>query len=544
MFQDDDPDQAISIESPDSMQGLPKVDIEERIKSATLEDLQEIVDLISQVESSAKRAVLIEKISKKVGASRKIIAQQVELAMQDNSTWSNATAEEYRSEDAERRICAVFDDLVDIAEDDEKKVVYILRSKNFLTNIDQLSIATEWDLNGEILVPPHIKHVPFLLPRAGNVMLHYAGQNDKQLFMDVFNFLQRFACLPNNTWLLPTTFIFLSYIQDFDDVHYFPELVFFAEPARGKSRTGKAIAHIAFRGVHLITVREAAILRLCRNLRCTLFFDVRNIWGQVKRANVEDVFLGRFEKGASVPRVLFPEKGAFADTSYFDVFGPTIIATNEPIQYILDTRCLPITMPNKPGNYENPQPSSGLELKERLVAWRARMMMNNVTLPIVNTIEGINGRLWDITKPLFQVCQLICPDAYEFLKREILNIAREKIQDAKETIQWEIIKSLYELSPDAQQNWITPMEDLVKALNQNKKDEHKLTSQAVGKKVKALGLKASHKRGHSFILLSQNELQLLMNQYGILPLEKSSQEVQPTLPDLDKLVDDILDNLE
>ena len=172
------------------------------------------------------------------------------------------------------------------------------------------------------------------------------------------------------------------------------------------------------------------------------------------------------------------------------------------------------------------------------------MMMNNVTLPIVETIEGINGRLWDITKPLFQVCQLICPDAYEFLKREILNIAREKIQDAKETIQWEIIKSLYELSPDAQQNWITPMEDLVKALNQNKKDENKLTSQAVGKKVKALGLKASHRRGHSFILLRQNELQLLMNQYGILPLEKSSQEIQPTPPDLDKLVDDILDNLE
>jgi hypothetical protein len=72
--------------------------------------------------------------------------------------------------------------------------------------------------------------------------------------------------------------------------------------------------------------------------------------------------------------VLYPEKGAFKDMVYYSIYGPTIIATNEAVHKILDTRCIPIIMPNKPGDYENPIPEKAQELKERLTAWRARII--------------------------------------------------------------------------------------------------------------------------------------------------------------------------
>jgi len=61
-----------------------------------------------------------------------------------------------------------------------------------------------------------------------------------------------------------------------------------------------------------------------------------------------DILLGRFEKDSMVRRVVKPEKGAFEDSRFFNVFGPTILATNSAIHKILQTRSIPITMPGRP----------------------------------------------------------------------------------------------------------------------------------------------------------------------------------------------------
>lgn len=119
------------------------------------------------------------------------------------------------------------------------------------------------------------------------------------------------------------------------------------------------------------------------------------------------MLLSRFENGIESARILHPEKGRFKDTMYFDTFGPSIIATNGKPDEILETRCLPIDMPNMPGDYENPKPEYALELKARLTAWRAKNLF--VPLPEISPIQGISGRLWDISRPLFQVARLINP---------------------------------------------------------------------------------------------------------------------------------------
>jgi hypothetical protein len=63
-----------------------------------------------------------------------------------------------------------------------------------------------------------------------------------------------------------------------------------------------------------------------QNLGATLFFDVLDIWNKAQKAGTEDILLLRYEKGATVPRVLYPDRGPFRDTVYYDIYGPTIVA--------------------------------------------------------------------------------------------------------------------------------------------------------------------------------------------------------------------------
>ena len=136
------------------------------------------------------------------------------------------------------------------------------------------------------------------------------------------------------------------------------------------------------------------------------------------------------KKVPSAPAFYTRIKVPFNDTVYYDIYGPTIISSNEQLDKILETRCLPITMPNRPGNYENPRPELALELKERLTAWRAKHLFT--TFADMEPIEGISGRLWDIAKPMFFVNSLLPVDSH-ILEESILAIAGEKDESRKRT---------------------------------------------------------------------------------------------------------------
>ena len=197
---------------------------------------------------------------------------------------------------------AAFGDLVDLA-DNDGEVVYIIKQHNALTGHNYLGIESEWKKGTESYAPPEKKHLPFLLPRAENVIKYFEKDDDEQLFNDVGRFLKRFSYLPDSKWLMITCFTFLTYLADFDDIHYLPEMLFFAEPARGKSRTGKAVTYLAYRGTYLADVREPNIIRFSNNLHASLFIDTKDFWRKVQHNHSEDIFLFRFEKGAKVSRV-------------------------------------------------------------------------------------------------------------------------------------------------------------------------------------------------------------------------------------------------
>jgi hypothetical protein len=192
------------------------------------------------------------------------------------------------------------------------------------------------------------------------------------------------------------------------------------------------------------------------------------------------------------------------------------MATNEAVHKILDTRCISITMPNRPGKYEDPKPEKAQELKERLTAWRLKVL--DKPLPEIKTTGGLNGRLWDISKPMLQVCKLVCPEKLDILINTLLEIAKQKTEDKRAGIDGQIINDLYELSPKEESvpEWTIWTSKLLDELNENRPEGHKLTPQYLGRKLKAIGITTRKVHGHSEILLNKIEFDILLIQYGII----------------------------
>ncbi|MBM4135937.1 MAG: DUF3631 domain-containing protein [Nitrospira sp.] len=467
------------------------------IENAKVENISEILKELTRIKNETEQAIYIEKLAKKLNIGKRAI-------LKDIKKLKDQTA-------GDLIYCASFPGLVDVALDENNYVIYLIK-----LNDTSLSIAREfYDVNGNKCFPPEKENLPFSLPRAKEVF-EWVAKDDLNLFNDVMQYFKRFSFLKANQWQVVAFNVFLTYIHDHPDIHYLPMLLFYAVPERGKSRTGKTFTYIAYRGVHQVDMREANLFRYAQNLQVSFFFDIKDIWKKAERSGSEDILLLRYEKGATVSRVLYPERGAFKDMVHFNVYGPTIIATNEAVHKILDSRCIPITMPNRPGNYENPTPEKAQELKERLTAWRAKVM--DKPLPEVALLQELNGRLWDISQPLLQVCKLVCPESFETLKKALIEIAGQRLEDKKGSIEGQIVLALYELSPEAESvlEWTLKTQEVLELLNKTRPDAYKLTSQYLGRKLKAIGLSTKIIMGYSQIHLKRLDFNLLLVQYGII----------------------------
>jgi len=481
---------------------IRKLTIQEAInatsKETPIDDISDILKRVAQVKHQSEQSRYVNSISERTKISKRALQNDIN----DIREYS---ASENTHEGVSTITSANFSELIDLVSDNGK-VAFLINNKNTLT------VATAWDTSLYNYIPPDKQHLPFLLPRADEVVKWYNLGDDKNLFETVIAYLKRFSFLPDGQWLIVACNIFLSYIQDHHDVFYLPMLLFFAVPERGKSRTGKAVTYISYRGVHLCDMREANIFRFSENLRATLFFDIMDLWKKAEKSNSEDILLLRYEKGARAARVIYPEKGAFHDTVFYSIYGSTLIATNEAVHKILDSRCINITMPNKPGNYKNPTPELGLELKERLTAWRAKMMLES--LPTLDSANGLSGRFGDITKPLLQVCKQVYPQGFEELRTALLEIAGTRIEDKKTSIEGQIVEAFCSLSPKNVGTWTITTKDLLGVLNKTRNEENRLKPQYLGRKLKALGIHTRHVHGCSESFLDISSFNILLAQYG------------------------------
>lgn len=433
---------------------------------------------------------------------------------------------------------ASFNGLCDIVLD-EKEIRYLTFKDGVLDSIE---------VDGIMLQPPPAKSLPpqLKIPRLEKVLEYAQNHGDAgetgdtgvctgctQLFYALVSYHEEISDLPDpNLYKLIALWDFHTYAMEKAD--YSPIIYFYSVAERGKSRTLKGMTYVAYRGIRKGDIRDSQLIRDCTNLCATLAFDMTDFWEKVKQSGSQDVILNRYESGTTVSRVNRPEKGAFRDTDYYDVFGPTVLATNEIINEIADTRSIPITMLKADRDFDNiVTPESGLDLKEQLTAWRYVHL--NDTFPKVNKMA--KSRLGDITRPLYQILMKVAPKEEQNLKDLINKIEKSKLTDMSNSINAEILQAWNSISYQINDN-VIPCKAVTDSFNEGKEDRERFASRRVGSILKSLGFYACSTSNHTLGFIYEEERTVkLLKEYGVLSIVTPVNPETPETPDIQAQMD-------
>ncbi|MDF9409550.1 MAG: DNA primase [Pelotomaculum sp. PtaB.Bin013] len=428
---------------------------------------KKVIPLITKLDI-IKQDIAVNKVSKLLkpyGIKKSSLDIFIKEMMAKNKNTNN---DEEEKEDFQP--CADFPGLVDIVEDDNGNPAFLV-----LEDDNTLTLCTSREVDGIIKIPPDKEAIPWLLPRAQEVIRYFKSDNDSILYDDLIKYHKNISELPDEKFYdLFVAWDFHTYI--IEKLNYSPYIWLFARPERGKSRTGKGALYVARRGVHVESLRDSYIIRASNDLKVTLFFDVLDLMKKMEKTGTDDVFLMRYERGAKVPRVNFPDRGALRDTVYYEVFGPSIIATNRTIYGPMESRALQLNMQPAIKNFTNEvTPEAALSLKERLTAFRARWL--NKKLPEVD--KPMRGRLGDITRPLFQIIKAIKPEREKIFRDLINEINKERKSKKSESVDATILKVIDEISNKIEGSYVY-VDTITKQINNILNDEKKWSNTRTG----------------------------------------------------------------
>jgi DNA primase catalytic core len=476
--------------------------------------LKPVFEKLARMEKAKAEAYLSYEIKPRFELKREDIGGYRDLINKRRKAEGNgADSESCDAEEPKYVYTAVFKGLVDLVEHNGSPA-FLVRDG------DELSIFPEIEKEGVVLIPPLREQIPWLLPRGEEVLKFYEPQatkeKDEALYYDLLAYHVDISELPGKAYYdLLAAWDMHTYLLE--AVQYSPIICLFAVPERGKSRTGKGMIHVAYRGIHVESLRDAYLVRVANDLHASLFFDVKDIWWKAEKNGSEDILLHRFERGAKVPRVLFPDRGAHKDIVYYSIFGPTIVSTNEGVHKILETRAVSINMPETSKRFENDvTPELSLPLRERLTAFRARHLGE----AFVDIPKPAAGRLGDILKPLQQIIRLVKPEREESFLQLVKELEAERLIDKADSLEAQILVVVMGLE-DQVEKGILPVKTITDKFNEEKSEKAKITYQRVGRRLTAMGFKkARTSNGASAILWDEENIARMRESYG---LEKTSE---------------------
>lgn len=401
------------------------------------------------------------------------------------------------------QLTGYYPNLIDIVLDSKGKTA-------FLEKVDGKAVVRYSVIVDEKkFLPPPLNSLEWHLSKADEVLPSLDSDSDEQLYLDLIEYLQGISKLPSDDHY---QFLALWVMHTFlwDKAQYTPILLFYAVAARGKTRTGKGLIYVCWRGVHVITLREAHLIRLASNMKATLFIDVTNLQKKMERESSEDILLSRFEKGIKVPRVTKPEAGAFQDTVYYDVFGPLLISSNEPINHILETRAVEINMPETDRQFDDDViPDRGRTLRARLLAFRVRWLDRD--LPAVK--KPAKNRLGDILRPLLQVLVAI-KGSTDWFVNFVKNLEQKRRNEASNTTEAVVVQAIVDSKSEVANNRLL-LDVITAKVNQDKPEKYRFSGVTIGKIISRLGFEKYSNGKKRGIIWDETLLTRLCERYGL-----------------------------
>lgn len=409
-----------------------------------------------------------------------------------------------------------------VALDEDGDPVYLLRNDDGTLTVAESVVGS---YQGETVTHLPPKGLTWVLPNATRVLdLYEEAKEDgwaTALLGDLEGWYRNASDLGRDeAYLLLALYALVTYVQEMVD--YLAIIVLEAEPERGKTRTGQAATYVCRHGLHLQGIREANLIRCASDRQATMFIDLMNVWEVARREKVEDVILGRWERGGTVERVLYPEKGAFEDTVTYNVFGPTIIATNEPIHRILETRCLRVDMPLSARKFSGKiKPEDATPLVERLMAWRAVMLGQG----LVEAATPTSGRLGDILRPLRQVLLTVAPDRSDDFDNIITWQSSRRREEVVQGPEAAIVTAVEGFKTELETKGHLEVEKLLSAVNQGRPLDKCWQKKGLTAKLRSMGWDVRPVGDHRRAGLKRDDalLERLKVRYGL-----SEEKVQTT----------------
>jgi hypothetical protein len=348
-----------------------------------------------------------------------------------------------------------------------------------------------------------------MLARGVEVIKCYGNDSDGDLYDALVESLRGVSELPGEEYYhLLAAWVMHTYLLEW--CQYSPILYFFAVPERGKSRTGKALSNLSRRGFRTETLNEAFLFRLADRFQATICFDVMDLSKKAERKGSEDLLLNRYERGGKAARVN-PDQPPNKDILFYDLFGPTIIASNEPIDSILETRALQIIMPDAARDFsQDVLPEDARPLKERLTAFRARHLLDSK--PQIE--KPVRGRLGDILRPIMQITLTVKPKLQETILGLTYAIEKQRCTEKGEGIDAEILDAIMKLR-QADQAKSIPLKDIAKVVNEGRLDTDHIHPQQVGYRLKAMGFRKERKGSGVQLIWNQSLFGRLAIRHGL-----------------------------
>jgi hypothetical protein len=411
---------------------------------------------------------------------------------------------EYNSQ--ERVMKAILPELVDIVAEGDGSPAFL-----FVENGVLLS-CLEPKIEGKLYIPPAPEHMPYLLPRFRDVNYAYRNDDATTLFSDLVGWHKNASKLAGDGhYHLVALFDFHTYLSDQAD--YSPYLVFQTiDSERGKSRQGNSIAWVAYRGIVTETLQEANLFRWADSLAGTLFFDVRDIITKTEKRGSDDILLGRYQRhGAKVARVLDPQAGPFKGVTYFNVYGPTIMALNEPLHEPYLSRSIVIVPPEASGKYPNITPLQALPLKERLVAFRAHYLGK----PLPQVGKPVDGRLGDSLQPFWQIAKLIGGEISNEFPDLANTLASERASERAESKDAKLILVLEDAFEEGDSEKVS-VKRITEIYNEGIPEKSQMSEEKIGRRLTGLGFKPARLTGGERARLFNPDLvEALKRKFGL-----------------------------
>ena len=475
--------------------------------------LEPVCELISRLDRLTANAYVREKLKKRFRLTQDEVRDYQNLINSFRTELQVTTSSDKTDKPSPRVPSASFEGLVDVVETAE-------RTAFLMNNNGSPELTDEVETCELTYVPPRKASLPFLLPQAEKVLEYYehyyrmtAEAVDGDLYDSLLKYYRTYVELPHQgAYHLLVSWSFSTYLLESAD--YSPLILFQGTPGRGKTRAGKAMIYVAFRGMHIESLSAAHLIRATRDLGATLFVDVRDAVRKMTTQHSGDIILLRIERGAMVPRVLHPGRGAFEDTEFFPVFGATVLSSNEPIDEIVFGRTIPIQMPYTSRTFPMPTPEAGIALRERLVAFR--VYHSGKQLPACDC--PFVGRMGDISKNLIQMIRLAKPK-YEPLLLEFLSrVEEQKNLQKLETLEARIIQAVCDLAGQVR-NGRLPVKAIHERLNRGRDARSQIDSSLIGRKLGNLGFdKAKTSTGCIAMLWDTGLVQRVAAHYGLAPV--------------------------